>query len=145
MLSACFHGARAGFVLLLFSILLALESTSAQQTAEASSNRKFDVAYWTVLGAASAAVAFDAYTTISTIGPEKRCPVEVESPLLYGRVPTPARTAAVMGAQMGTAFFLSRQLRRHSRGKTGRRLAWLLASANVVHLAGAIHNERLCR
>ena len=130
---------------LLLSALLAAESASAQQIAEPVRDRKFEIAYWAAAGAASAAVAFDAYTTLSSIGPGKRCNVEVESPALYGRVPTPARTVAVMGSQLGAAILLSRKLQRRARGKAARSLTLLLAASNAVHFAGAIHNERLCR
>jgi hypothetical protein len=135
---------RAILILALFADISAAHS-AAQQITEPVSSHKFDVAYWTVLGAASFGVAFDAYTTVSSIGPGKRCNVEIESPVLYGRVPTTGRTVAVMGVQLGSAIFLSGKLRRHSRGKAVRRFALLLAAANTVHLAGAIHNERVCR
>ncbi|HEX3822544.1 MAG TPA: hypothetical protein VHW45_19590 [Candidatus Sulfotelmatobacter sp.] len=132
------------FVGALVSTIFVPKPAAAQQLSEPVSNRKLNIVYWTVLGTASAAVAFDAYTTVASIGPGKRCNVEVESPALYGRIPTPARTIAVMGAQLGSAIFLSRQLR-HSRDKNMRHLTLFLAAANGVHFAGAIHNERVCR
>jgi hypothetical protein len=144
MLSFLRYRFRVALPGLLLPAVLAASAASAQQIAEPVSSRRLDVAYWTVLGTATAGVAFDAYTTLSSIGPGKRCNAEVESPALYGRVPTPARTVAVMGAQLASAIFLSRQLRHHTRSRTARRAALLLASANAVHFAGAIHNQRIC-
>ncbi|MGH9494053.1 MAG: hypothetical protein ACRD3B_03575 [Candidatus Sulfotelmatobacter sp.] len=118
---------------------------AAQQISEPVPNHKFEIVYWTALGTASLGVALDAYTTLSSIGPGKRCNAEVTAPRLYGRVPTAGRTIAVMGAQLGTAIFLSQQLRHHVRGKAARSLTLFLVSANSVHFAGAIHNERFCR
>jgi hypothetical protein len=131
--------------MLVIAIISTERPAIAQQIVELAPDHKFDIAYWTALGAASLGVTLDAYTTIATIGPGNRCNAEVESPSLYGRVPAPARTVAVMGAQLGTAIFLSRELRRRSRRKNMRRLTLLLAASNAVHFAGAIHNERVCR
>lgn len=144
MLPHNFHSRRAAFLVALIAIFLTRQA-AGQQIPEPASTHKFDVTYWTVLGVASAGVAYDAYTTIAMIGPGRRCNAEVQSPTLYGRVPTPGRTIAVMGAQLGAGIFLSHQLRRRSRRKSVRVLALALASANAVHFAGAIHNQRVCK
>lgn len=132
-------------VLVLLAAVSIKQAARAQVSVETVRDQKFDIPYWTVVGASSLGVAFDAYTTLVSIGPGKRCTAEIESPALYGRRPTPPRTLAVMGAQLGAAIVLSRELRRHSQGKSIRRLTLLMAAANAVHFAGAIHNERMCQ
>src|ERR1700752_3393314 len=97
------HVCRAVYLLAVMTVLFVSKQASGQ-VPERISTHKFDVAYWTVIGTASLGVALEAYTTLSLIGPGKRCNPEVESPTLYGRYPTAPRTIAVMGTQLGAAI-----------------------------------------
>ena len=125
-------------------VLLAMAVSSIPALAQQESPR-FDSTYWSAFSAASVAVVLDAYTTITTIGPGKRCTVEGASPELYGRVPKPPRTFAVMGAELAASAIVSRKLRRRFPSGTMRLLALAPLAANGSHLQGAIHNWTYCR
>lgn len=102
-------------------------------------------AYWTAAGAAIGATTADIITTNLMVGRGHGCDIEGSNPGIYGRQPRPARTIAVMSAEVGIAAFVSYQAKKHLRGKVARLWSAPLVYIASMHANGAIHNVSVCR
>lgn len=121
-------------------LIVATAMASAQDKA---SDKRFRADYWTATGAAMAMTAGDAATTLTLIGPGKRCVAEGWSPWELGRQPRPARTIAMLAGEVTVAAAAGWILHRRGHG----RWLWLapLVYVAAIHGRGMVHNLENCR
>jgi len=100
---------------------------------EAASRPVFTSGYWTAFAAAGLLTYADGAITVEKVGSGHGC-YEKTGSVLYGRYPAPARTFAVMSAELAAAAFASYELKKHPR------LTRRLWSAPLLYL-GALHGE----
>jgi hypothetical protein len=96
-----------------------------------------------VLALAGALAAAQVADGITTAQEQRRGWVEVESRWILGERPSPARMAAVWGAQnVATALLADRM--RHAGNKWLRRCWWIPQTISIsVNMGSAVHNSRL--
>lgn len=119
------------------AVLVAL-LTGSLLAVEPVKTRRFDTPYWSAVGAAAGATAFDAFATVH--GCRGTGVVEEWSPWLYGKRPQPARTIGIMSAEVIGNALASRWLRTHNK-----RWWWVpLSVVTSTHLSGAIYSRSRC-
>lgn len=104
-----------------------------------------DRKFWAITSWNVAASFTDGATTVLQVGHTKTCPLEVESPILYGRNPDAGRTGAIMGGLLLATALASYEAKKHQ-AHLWKIPLWpgIQSSVALAHTLGAAHNLLTC-